>query len=241
MSTTTEHAAPPVAELPYASPAIERSSVGDEAWENYRPIPIFAVVSLLVSIAGLVAFFDSFMLSIGVFTLVMAVMAWFSVRKNRDVVRGTAVAGVALALGLVNTLGAGAYHVYDYATEVPEGYVRLSYAKLQPDERDPVAWDLKIQQLDGTKVFIEGYALAGNQQKGIKTFILCRDKGDCCFGGNPKISERVLIQLTDPVGIDYTDREQKFIGVFRNKKLSNAVDVSNGGDVWYVLEGASKR
>ena len=40
--------------------------------------------------------------------------------------------------------------------------------------------------LNTEKVYIKGYVYAGSETAGIQKFVLCRDAGTCCFGGNPK-------------------------------------------------------
>ena len=68
-----------------------------------------------------------------------------------------------------------------------------------------------------------------------------RDQGDCCFGGNPKITDRVLVQLADPVnpkGIDFSPRITKIAGKFVVRPtISPGLD----GGVLYHLEGAFVR
>ena len=85
-----------------------------------------------------------------------------------------------------------------YATEVPEGYQRIGYGQLQPDPNHP---DEPIppaaKELDGQKVFIKGYVYPTISQHGIREFLLVRDEGSCCFGGNPKITDRIQVTLRD--------------------------------------------
>lgn len=243
MSTLVESEKQPTAELASSSRAAnhDREDAGDDSWNEYRPLSMLAVVSLVVSLVSLIAFADVLLASVAVLALVLALWAWRNARANCDEVRGVGLATVSLVIALVATFGSVSLHAYEYATELRPGESRLGFAQLQQDERDIAAWEQSLKNLDGKQVLIKGYALAGNQNKNINTFILCADKGDCCFGGNPKITDRVLIKLTDTVGIDYTDRLQKFAGTFHYKPTKNAIDVSNGGDVWYILEVAEKR
>ena len=102
------------------------------------------------------------------------------------------MAGIVLAV-IFWGVGAGR-QFYIYATEVPEGYERISYADLQPQPDEPpdrVPPDAKA--LDGKKVFIKGYVYPGQRQYGITQFLLVRDQGSCCFGGNPKVTDRILV------------------------------------------------
>lgn len=239
MSTLVESEKLPTAELAPSPRAAERDD--DDAWSEYRPLSMLAVVSLVVSLVSLIAFANVLFVSFAILATFLALWAWRNARANRDEIRGVGLATAALSIALLSTVGGLGAFAYEYITELPDGYQRLGFQALQPDERNLAKWQEQLKALDGQKVFIKGYALAGNENTGIVTFILCADKGDCCFGGNPKITDRVLVQLTNKDGIKYTDYLQKFTGTFRYKEIKNAVQVSNGGDVCYVLEGAEKR
>jgi len=239
MSTLVESEKLPTAEL-VAAPRAEADD-DDDAWSKYRPLSMLAVMSLVVSLVSLVAVANVLLVGFSIIATLLAWWAWRNANTYRDEVRGAGIALAALLIGLTSTAGGVGAYAYEYITELPDGYERLGFQKLQPDERNYEAWQERLKALDGKKVFIKGYALAGNQKKGIVNFILCADQGDCCFGGNPKITDRVLIQLTNTEGIDYSDYLQKFTGTFHYRPTKNAIDVSNGGDVWYILEGAGKR
>jgi len=70
------------------------------------------------------------------------------------------------------------------------------------------------KELDGKKVFIKGYVYPGREKNGIRTFLLVRDQGDCCFGGDPKITDRILVTLKRSVAASATPRLHKLAGVF---------------------------
>jgi hypothetical protein len=85
---------------------------------------------------------------------------------------------------------------------------------------------------------LTGYMYPGSRQRGISDFLLVRDQGDCCFGGNPKITDRVLVRLTDQTGIEFTPRLVKIAGRFRVEP-AGAPDL--GGGVLYHLDDAFVR
>lgn len=239
MSTLVESEKLPTVELVETSRAA--ADEDDDSWNTYRPLSMLAVMSLVVSLVSLVALSNVLLVGVAIIATLLAWWAWRNARTYREEIRGVELALAALVISLFSTVGGVGAFAYEYITELPDGYERLGFQKLQPDERNYEAWQERLKALDGKKVFIKGYALAGNENTGIVNFILCADKGDCCFGGNPKITDRVLVQLTDTKGIKYTDYLQKFTGTFHYRPTKNAVDVSNGGDVWYILEGAEKR
>ena len=92
--------------------------------------------------------------------------------------------------------------------------------------------------LEGRDVLLKGYIYPGKQQQGLVQFLLVRDQGDCCFGGNPKITDRVLVQLADPAGTEFSPRLTKVAGRFRVQPAGTA-DLTGG--VLYHLDNARVR
>jgi hypothetical protein len=123
--------------------------------------------------------------------------------------------------------------------ELPEGFIRINYRMLQPLEGDPAtAVPPAAYEADGKDVLLKGYMYPGSEQEGIVQFLLVRDQGDCCFGGNPKITDRVLVTLGDTNGIDFTPRLVKIAGQFTIRPAgSPEID----GGVLYHLEDAFVR
>jgi hypothetical protein len=223
-----------------AQDAEDSHSTQIETWDAYRPLSLLAIASLALSICSAVAFADPMFVPAGI--VLALLLFWFHRRivHQQDYVRGQGLSLAALGITLLFTVSSIAAHTIEYLTEVPADAMRLSYEQLQPDDRDPEAWIAKMKSLDGKKVFIKGYAFPGNTNAGIRDFMLCRDKGDCCFGGQPKISDRVLVQIANVKGIEYTSSLQKFTGTFRYQPTKFAVQTANGNEIWYILEVAEK-
>jgi hypothetical protein len=142
-------------------------------------------------------------------------------------------------VSVVMLLSGLGYQAYVYATELPPGFERLNYAMLQPLPGDPpTAVPESALEMSGRDVLLKGYMYPGKQQQGITQFLLVRDQGDCCFGGNPKITDRVLVNLKDSKGISFTSRQRKIAGRFVVRPTGTAV---LDGGVLYHLEDASLR
>ena len=43
------------------------------------------------------------------------------------------------------------------------------------------------------------------QTTGLTKFTLCKDTGDCCFGGEPKISDMIHVEFVDGVTADHRE------------------------------------
>lgn len=217
---------------------LQSPDVGGKAdYNQYRALSSAAVAALAVSLLSLSAFFGLAMIVVPVVGCLLAVYAIIAVKQRRAELTGLPLAHAALVISAFSLLGSISLHLTVYLTEVPEGYERISYRQLDYNKEDMAA-DRQIpaaaEQLDGEKVFIKGYIYPGSQKRGIKRFLLVRDKGDCCFGGNPKITDRIQVTLQDPLRLEYDTRLRKLAGVLRIDPDQTAVDA--GGAVLYQLE-----
>ena len=148
-------------------------------------------------------------------------------RKSGVALVGTLFSAIFLTMGWSR-------FAYEYATEVPPGARRISYAQLQPREESPKEIPpASAKELDGQQVFITGYVYPTSQRNGLQHFVLCRDNGTCCFGGQPKLTDMIEVTLRPPLKLDYSPRLHKLAGVFH----VNTVQSSDGlGSVLYQLE-----
>jgi hypothetical protein len=146
--------------------------------------------------------------------------------------------GIVLS-GVLLPVGWG-WAAYVYATEVPKDHRRISYELLRPSQDNPPVTNFGAPQtaleLDGQKVFIKGYMYPGRDNH-IAEFVLCRDNGDCCFGGNPPLTDRIYVRMKDGKRIRYTTWQQKLAGTFRIRHGTHDAI----GDVFYHLDEAILR
>ncbi len=200
-----------------------------------------AVSSLFFGLLSGLSFLSPYLWLLPLLGIVLGLFALAQIRQRPQELAGRGLALAGIGLSAVMLAGSVTAAAYVYLTEVPEGYQRVSYAQLQPEEGQvgqlvpPLA-----EQLNGQQVFLKGYVFPGPQQRGIKTFLLVRDKGDCCFGGNPKITDRVQVTLADPHRLTFSSRMHKVAGTFR-VDLSPAQAVDAGGEVFYYLDNSVLR
>jgi hypothetical protein len=122
--------------------------------------------------------------------------------------------GLFLSIGFL--VGGVGYGGYVFATEVPEGYARISFTAMKPDEleeRRGEAIPPEIAALDGKRIFIKGYIRPDSItiSRGIKDFLLVRDNNQCCFGDLSKINfyDQMYVEMVGSRTVDYSQ------GVFR--------------------------
>ncbi|WP_425396099.1 hypothetical protein [Aeoliella sp.] len=203
-------------------PPAKRSE--EDAAIDYRAIYSGALVSALLGLVSLfiLAFTDFLDVAILVSAIpalgiVMSLLAIRKINNNRDIYtgKGFALFGLLMSANLL-VAGVGIAAV-KHATEVPDGYSRISFQTLKPDKKDelarrPIPEDAADQL--GQKVFIKGYIRPDSApgRKNIDKFLLVRDNNTCCFGDlqSVKYWDQVAVQLNPGTkAIDYD------AGVFR--------------------------
>lgn len=219
------------------TPAVDN----DANVDRYRALCAAAVTSLSFAFLSIFALLSIYLWLIPVLGILAGIYALIQIKQRSSELtgRGFAISGIVIScLLLVLSIS---YAAYIYATEVPEGYSRIFYSQLQPEEGKvdqqvpPLA-----EELNGEQVFIKGYIFPGQQQKGIKKFLLVRDRGECCFGGNPKLTDRIQVTLADSERLKFSSSLHKVAGKFRlEKKPGDAVDAT--GSVYYYLDDGRLR
>ncbi len=209
---------------------------------DYRPISPLAPVALFLGICSAASFLGVSILPIAAISLIVGLIGLRQIRRSDGELggRGLAATGTTLS-ALFLVLGSG-YHAWSYATELPEGYERVSFSWLakqsQIFENGKLRFAPEVEALDGKKIYIKGYMYPTRQQTGIKEFVLVKDTGQCCFGGQPKLTDMVVVQFKD--GMTVNHREQQLVGV---AGTFHAGQVSQSGQLTavYTLEGTHFR
>lgn len=191
----------------------------DADYAMYRSLSGKAVVGLIFGLFGLVAILTPWLVFLPVLGFIFSVQAMRAIRQLPAELTGRGLAWTGLAFSAVGVgVGIG-LNAYVYATEVPEGFSRISFGELQPSqnpkENHPL---LGIPQaaieLDGDRVFIKGYVYPDGRKDGIRHFILVPDMGTCCFGGDPKLTDMIEVRLQDDLTIEYSYSRRKLAGTF---------------------------
>lgn len=169
---------------------------------NYRPVPPLVPISAAFIFLSPLAFAWDTMTVVPLVGTVLAVLAWRQVRRSPREFSGQKIAGICAVVLLTTTVAAAGFHVYNFATEVPEGFQRVSFpndisskgfvtvegqTKLHPD----------VEQLAGKPLFLKGFMYPTKQTEGITSFVLCKDRDECCFGGQPKQSDMIFVQMPE--------------------------------------------
>jgi hypothetical protein len=196
--------------------AQDLGSVADD-YRQYRSLSSLAVVSLVAGVLSALTFLDWMLAAIPIAGIVAGALALRRIRTAPEAYTGEHLALIGTLLCGLLWAGGWSWLSYVHATEVPPGYERISYDDLDVDPGRPDRWPPeRAAQLDGKKIFIKGfvYQPPGNQKTGLKRFILVRDKGQCCFGGNPKITDMLEVKLQGDLEAEFNMQPRKLAGTF---------------------------
>ena len=106
-----------------------------EQYQQYRSLSFSAVVTLVFGVISLPAAFwahmNPFMLVFPFIGTLLGLFSFFKLRKRTDEFTGLGLSKTGLMMSLVFLFGGTGFAAYVYATEVPDGYQRISFTDLQ--------------------------------------------------------------------------------------------------------------
>jgi hypothetical protein len=188
--------------------ADDREPAVREDFGNYRVFSRSAIISaLLIVPAGVFALYSLAsgfgtealpgVLPLPLVGAVLALVALSSIRRYPKEYAGRPLATFALVSHLGMLAVSIPTHAYIQATEVPDGYQAVSFSELQPDpEKGEYGLPQHALDLVGKEVFVKGYIHPGVASSGkVDNFILVRDFGICCFGGQPPPTHMMEVKI----------------------------------------------
>jgi hypothetical protein len=176
---------------------------------GYRPVPLLAPLSFFLGLLSALGFLGLLVMPIGFVGIVVAGVCILRLRRFRGEYGGMWLAVSGFVMSLVFFTSSAGIWAYGYRTEVPEGFRRLNFTEDISSKGFVVAkgksdiFNPEVKALDGENVFIKGYMYPTNETRGLKTFLLVKDNAQCCFGGNPKINDMILVTMKSGRGVDY--------------------------------------
>lgn len=186
---------------------------------EYRPVPALVSVCGAFAFFSLTAFIIDWLLLVPIVGLLMAGVALWQIRRSQGAYGGVKMTGVLIGVMLLELCGAAGLHAYSFATEVPEGFQRVSFAsEISKFELKTVNGAYKIPEpvaeLDGKPVFLKGYMYPKKEVFGLDRFVLCKDTGECCFGGNPKPTDMIVVEMDPGLRVNHRNGLVSVAGVF---------------------------
>jgi hypothetical protein len=194
----------------------------------YRAIHAGAIVGIvlgLLSVFVLISAASSFeacllITPIPILGMFFALRSWGRIKREPDQYTGSKLAMAGFALSLLFLVSGVTYGYYVYVSEVPDGYDRISFETLKPNELEERAGQAippEVQALAGKHVFIKGYIRPGSApvRTGIDRFLLVRDNNQCCFGDLSKVKyfDQMAVQIVNSQRVEDTLQVLRMGGV----------------------------
>lgn len=180
----------------------------------YRPLTPLAPITLFFAICSLSAFLDWYGVAIGGIGLLLGAFTLLKIWRSNWELTGWRLACFGTALSTFCLIGGWTWLEYQYRTELPEGFTRVNFNWLSGQA--PVVKEGKtevhpeVAKLEGEDIFIKGYMYPTRQTRDLTEFVLCKDTGECCFGGNPKPTDMIVVKVKD---FTVNHREKQLVGV----------------------------
>jgi len=207
---------------------------------NYKPVPVLAPVSLCLGLLSAMGFLGILAVPIGLVGTIVSLICILRLRKVRGEYGGMWLAVTGLVTSFLFFTTSGGLWVYGYQTEVPDGFRRLNFMSdisqkgfvVEKGSKD--VFNPDVRALDGKKVFIKGYMYPTKQMEGLKTFLLVKDNAQCCFGGNPAVTDMILVDLAPGKTVNYHSGVLTSVGgVFHCKPTSGPAGLQPA----YTIDG----
>jgi len=216
-------------------PNVSTTANDADQYDRYRELSMASVVSLTLGVLSLVALALPPLMILSISGLLVGLGALRMISRRPNDVSGRGMASVGVGLSLATLVLSTSMTTYFYLTEVPEGYRRVSFSELQPDDSRP---DLPVPpsalELDGKKVFIKGYMYPSDKNANLTRFVLVPDMGTCCFGGQPALTDMVEVTLVGSQRTRYNRRRRRLAGTLHVDQDLKPVSGLNG--VYYQLD-----
>lgn len=204
-------------------------------YAQYRTLSLSAIATVVLAIVSVTSLLIPMLLFLPVIGTILGIYSVLKIRRRPEEYTGLGVAQVGLLMCLTLAIGGIGWNSYVLATEVPEGFERISFFDLQPNPEYPgIPIPPEAMELNGKNIFVKGYVYPDGQAGNIKRFVLIPDLKTCCFGGQPKLTDMIEVTLRDPLRTDYSLRRRKLAGVLKVSPSKKPVSGLDG--VYYQLD-----
>lgn len=205
------------------SAELQMSSAAEAVEFPYRALSRAAVASIVFMVMSLPGLMETFapVLALSLLGIAAALVALRTVSRYPNEYSGHELAAIGL-LGCVLIFAGGVgKHTYVYLTEVPDGYERVHFYKLQQSEDLPDSPTEIAMEINGKNVFIKGYIHPSSGGGMLSRFILVPDLGTCCFGGQPRSSDMIEVTLLGGQAIKGGMTKRKLAGKFTLNEVAH--------------------
>jgi hypothetical protein len=228
-----EPALTPMAASPFAD-------AGQYEEFSYRPVPLLAPITFALGILGSIGLMGVFGLVFGLAGMIAGVLCLWKIRRAQGELGGKLVTWTGVVLSTLFLFGGTALHAYTFATEIPEGFQRVNFYRdiskkgfaLVNGKSD---FHPEVKAFDGQPIFIKGYMYPTKQTDKLGTFLLVKDSGDCCFGGQPAVTDMIVVNMQGGKTVNYKEGLVSVAGTFHCQPVRGIAEINQ--NPVYVLDG----
>jgi len=174
------------------------------------PVPPLAPITLFLGVCAIASLIGIPGLAIGVAGALTGMISLRQISRAEGELGGRMLAKIGFLLSLLFLVSGSALHAYTYVTELPEGHERVAFRWLssQPiakSKEGELQFSPEVAALDGKPIFIKGYMYPTQTRVNLHEFVLVKDNKDCCFGGNPNLTDMIVVKLKDGMRVNHKD------------------------------------
>ncbi|MCA9075263.1 MAG: MerC domain-containing protein [Planctomycetaceae bacterium] len=182
---------------------------------DYVPMPVVAPIGAVIGLVSLLAYFGLFGILMAIIGTLVGLYAAVKIGRSHGAYAGMKLAVLGLVLSVTSAVGGISRQVYLYQNEVPEGYERVSFSSQISKNAFVVENGVQdihpdVKALFDKPIFLKGFMYPTQKNTDIDDFLMLKDNGQCCFGGQPELQDMIQVKL--PEGVDYSQRRVAVAG-----------------------------
>ncbi|MFK7820223.1 MAG: DUF3299 domain-containing protein [Planctomycetaceae bacterium] len=169
---------------------------------EYTPMSPLAPISVILCLLGLTAFMGFYGIFVALIASMVSLVAVRKIGATEGELGGLGMARTALVVSGLTVVASSVLLVIAYSTECPEGYERHNFPReisdyefIYPGGQRQIPPE--VEPILNKKVFIKGFVYHTRTTQNQREFILLKDQGDCCFGGDPAPHDMIHIKLSE--------------------------------------------
>jgi hypothetical protein len=169
---------------------------------HYAPVSPLGPITAFLGLVSTLSLLSLAGIAVGILGVILGLFAILHIRKSNGELRGIWLAVLGLTLSASFAVVGVVLQYHWFSTEVPPDHIRVNFPRDISQlefvyENKQRKIPPSVEDLLGRKIFIKGWMMPSMRTQGLKTFILIKDSGDCCFGGSPKAFDHIEVTLAD--------------------------------------------
>ena len=211
------------------SDSLNRPEFGQDEFQ-YRPMPPLVPISMAFVCLSMLAGLSDLLLIVPLVGIVLAFIAYYQISRSRGELSGGPLAITSLVLMLGIFIAFASLHLHSYATEVPQGFQRVNFnsdisLKGFPVQNGQMGVHPDVAKLSEKPIYLKGYMFPYRETQGLTSFVLCKDSGECCFGGQPKPTDMILVHMKGGKTVNF--HEKQLVGVAGTLRIEPTALISH--------------